>query len=86
MTEQNWPGTFEQGVLPHLDSAYNLARWLMRNEWDAQDCRPGSTPTRFPILSRIPRRRYACMAHENFKEHLLYPVARKPAAARRGRI
>jgi RNA polymerase sigma-70 factor, ECF subfamily len=28
---------FEQAVLPHLDAAYNLARWLMRNEPDAQD-------------------------------------------------
>src|SRR5580704_4966448 len=37
MTEQNWPGTFEQAVMPHLDAAYNLARWLMRNEQDAQD-------------------------------------------------
>ena len=24
-------------VLPHLDSAYNLARWLTRNDHDAQD-------------------------------------------------
>ena len=24
-------------MLPHLDAAYNLARWLMRNEQDAQD-------------------------------------------------
>ncbi len=37
MTEQNWPSTFEQAVLPHLDAAYNLARWLTRNEQDAQD-------------------------------------------------
>jgi RNA polymerase sigma-70 factor, ECF subfamily len=28
---------FEQAALPHLDAAYNLARWLMRNEQDAQD-------------------------------------------------
>jgi RNA polymerase sigma-70 factor (ECF subfamily) len=28
---------FEQTVLPHLDAAYNLARWLTRNEPDAQD-------------------------------------------------
>jgi RNA polymerase sigma-70 factor, ECF subfamily len=28
---------FEQAVLPHLDAAYNLARWLTRNEQDAQD-------------------------------------------------
>ena len=28
---------FEQIVLPHLDAAYNLARWLTRNDQDAQD-------------------------------------------------
>jgi RNA polymerase sigma-70 factor (ECF subfamily) len=28
--------TFEEVVLPHLDSAYNLARWLTRNEHDAE--------------------------------------------------
>ena len=37
MTAQNWPDSFEQVVLPHLDAAYNLARWLTRNEPDAQD-------------------------------------------------
>jgi len=28
---------FEQAVLPHLDAAYNLARWLLHNDQDAQD-------------------------------------------------
>lgn len=28
---------FEQIVMPHLNAAYNLARWLMRNEHDAED-------------------------------------------------
>jgi RNA polymerase sigma-70 factor (ECF subfamily) len=28
---------FEQTVLPHLDAAYNLARWLSGNDQDAQD-------------------------------------------------
>ncbi|MFL6446177.1 MAG: sigma-70 family RNA polymerase sigma factor [Bryobacteraceae bacterium] len=28
---------FEHVILPHLNSAYNLARWLLRNEQDAQD-------------------------------------------------
>ncbi len=28
---------FEGAILPHLDAAYNLARWLMRNDADADD-------------------------------------------------
>jgi RNA polymerase sigma-70 factor (ECF subfamily) len=28
---------FERQVLPHLDAAYNLARFIMRNEQDAED-------------------------------------------------
>jgi RNA polymerase sigma-70 factor (ECF subfamily) len=28
---------FEQAVMPHLNAAYNLARWLMRNHHDAED-------------------------------------------------
>jgi RNA polymerase sigma-70 factor, ECF subfamily len=29
--------SFDQVVLPHLDAAYGLACWLMRNEHDAED-------------------------------------------------
>jgi RNA polymerase sigma-70 factor (ECF subfamily) len=28
---------FETTILPHLDAAYNFARWLLRNDSDAQD-------------------------------------------------
>jgi len=31
------PTTFETLMLPHLDAAYNLARWLLRDEHDAED-------------------------------------------------
>jgi len=37
MFEQAQVASFEREVLPHLDAAYNLARWLTRNEQDAQD-------------------------------------------------
>jgi len=30
-------GSFEQTVMPHLNAAYNLARWLTRNAADAED-------------------------------------------------
>ena len=26
---------FEEAILPHLDAAYNIVRWLMRNEDEA---------------------------------------------------
>ena len=29
--------SYEQVVLPHLDAAYRLARWLLRNDQDAED-------------------------------------------------
>jgi RNA polymerase sigma-70 factor (ECF subfamily) len=29
--------SFEEVMLPHLDAAHNLARWLLRSEQDAQD-------------------------------------------------
>lgn len=37
MPEENRAREFEQEVLPHLDAAYNLARWMIHNDQDAQD-------------------------------------------------
>jgi len=31
------PRSFEEVVLPHLDAAFNYARWLTRNDADAED-------------------------------------------------
>lgn len=37
MEERERLQAFEQTVLPHLDAAHNLARWLAGNDQDAQD-------------------------------------------------
>lgn len=37
MLEQRDRERFEQLILPHLDAAFNLARWLLRSRADAED-------------------------------------------------
>jgi RNA polymerase sigma-70 factor (ECF subfamily) len=37
LPEQNKVVRFEEVALPHLAAAYNLARWLLHNEHDAED-------------------------------------------------
>ena len=37
MPEQSKAVRFEEIALPHLRAAYNLARWLVRNDQDAED-------------------------------------------------
>jgi RNA polymerase sigma-70 factor (ECF subfamily) len=37
LDEQEKLARFEQSIMPHMNAAYNLARWLAGNEADAQD-------------------------------------------------
>jgi RNA polymerase sigma-70 factor (ECF subfamily) len=44
---------FEQLVLPHMDAAYNLARWLTRNDQDARDVVQDSMLRAFRFLDGL---------------------------------
>jgi RNA polymerase sigma-70 factor (ECF subfamily) len=37
LEEQDKLARFEQSIMPHMNAAYNLARWLAGNDSDAQD-------------------------------------------------
>jgi RNA polymerase sigma-70 factor (ECF subfamily) len=37
LADQSKAGRFEEIALPHLGAAYNLARWLVHNDHDAED-------------------------------------------------
>jgi RNA polymerase sigma-70 factor (ECF subfamily) len=37
MDEQDKQTRFQELIMPHLDAAYNLAHWLIRNASDAED-------------------------------------------------
>jgi RNA polymerase sigma factor (sigma-70 family) len=39
--------SFEETMLPHMDAAHNLAKWLLRNEEDAQDVVQEAYPRAF---------------------------------------
>src|SRR5213083_2871298 len=36
-TQEHELASFEETMLPHMDASHNLAKWLLRNEEDAQD-------------------------------------------------
>ena len=47
------PADFEQALLPHRDAAYNLARWIMRQPQEAEDCVQDSYLRAYHAFSRF---------------------------------
>ena len=47
------PQTFDELMLPHLDAAYNLACWLLRNPHDAEDAVQEACLRAFRALGRF---------------------------------
>lgn len=50
MQEEDKLARFERIVLPHLSAAYNLARWLVRNDADAEDLAQEATLRAFKFF------------------------------------
>ena len=68
--------SFEEAMLPHLHAAHNLARWLLRNEQDAQDVGTGGVSTCLQIFRGIPRLQRSGLAADDCAKHLLH-IAQK---------
>lgn len=45
--------TFEELMLPHMDAAYNLARWLLRDPHDAEDALQDACLRAFRSMERF---------------------------------
>jgi len=56
---------FEQFVLPHVDAAFNLARWLLRERNDAEDVTQDALLRAKPFLLEFSRFRCPRITHEN---------------------
>jgi DNA-directed RNA polymerase specialized sigma24 family protein len=69
---------FEQLVLPHLDSATNLARWLLRNRADYEDVVQEAMLRAYRFFSTFSGWGRACVAAANCSQHLLYVAGEKP--------
>lgn len=51
--EANVPPTFEHLMLPHLDAAYNLACWLLRDPHEAEDAVQDACVRAFRSMDRF---------------------------------
>ncbi len=51
MSDNEQQARFEQLVLPHLDAAYNLARWIAGNDHDAEDIAQEACMRAFRFIS-----------------------------------
>ena len=60
---------FEETILPHLSAAYNLARWLARNDQDAEDI-VQEAYLRVPLFRRVRGRQWKGLAAGSRAQYL----------------
>ena len=64
---------FETLVLPHLDAAFNLARWLLRSGADAEDVSQEAMLRAYRFFNGFSWRRCARLAVADRAEYLFHP-------------
>ena len=88
--------SFDDVVLPHLDAAYRLARWLMRNEHDAEDVVQEASLRALRYFRTFHRRQRPRLVSQDRSQHLFWlarpqrpgghrPVRRRAPQQRVGR-
>ena len=76
---------FEETVLPHLDAAFNYARWLTRNDAEAEDVVQDACVRAMRYLLVAARRRCARVAVRDRPEHVVQPGRAAAGAAEAAR-
>jgi RNA polymerase sigma-70 factor (ECF subfamily) len=65
--------SFEEVVLPHLDAAFNYARWLTKNEADAEDVVQDASLRALRFFSSL-RGECSRVAAHDCSQHLVWTV------------
>jgi hypothetical protein len=68
---------FEQAILPHLDAAYNLARWLTRDENEAADAVQDACLGALRFIGGFQWWWRPLMVARDCAQHLLFPSETK---------
>ena len=69
---------FAELALPHLDAAYNLARWLTRDSADAADVVQEAMMRALRFLRRLPRRQRQGVAADDRAQYRIQLVGGQP--------